>query len=252
MIRIRAFSFCFSAVLLLCSAVTATAQQAPATRPAPPPPYVPGTPTYELTGGYQLLHFRDSTFPFGLNVDGARHYGSFGLVAEIGFALDSKDEGDVDLSSSAWNFGVGGRWTGFNSGHVWPFAQVLTGLGVLHTTLDVAGLETNETETSFMLQPGVGVNFVVADGFGLVFQVDYRRTFFEELEDVEDSQQSVPRLHRRTNDPRLTASEPITAFSRDLRSLNGTCCSGSSSVRARIRCLSEGKEEPCGKHNRGC
>ena len=187
MIRTRAFSFCFSAVLLLCSAVTATAQQAPAARPAPPPPYVPGTPTYEMTGGYQLLHLRDTTFPFGLNVDGARHYGSFGLVAEIGFAIDSEDEGDVELSSSAWNFGVGGRWTGFNSGPVWPFAQVLMGLGVLHTNLEVAGLEANETETSFMLQPGVGVNFVVADGFGLVFQVDYRRTFFEELEDVEDS-----------------------------------------------------------------
>ena len=96
MIRTRAFNFCFSAVLLLSSAVTATAQQAPAAqapaaRPAPPPPYVPGTPTYELTGGYQLLHLRDSTFPFGLNVDGARHYGSFGLVAEIGFAIDSED-----------------------------------------------------------------------------------------------------------------------------------------------------------------
>ena len=186
MIRTRAFSFCFSAVLL-CSAVTATAQQAPATPPASPPPPTLGSPTYELSGGYQLLHLRDTTFPFGLNVDGARHYGSFGLVAEIGFAIDSEDEGDVELSSTAWNFGVGGRWTGFNSGPVWPFAQVLMGLGVLHTNLEVAGLEANETETSFMLQPGVGVNFVVADGVGLVFQVDYRRTFFEELEDVEDS-----------------------------------------------------------------
>ena len=98
MIRTRALSFCFSAVLLICSAVTATAQQAPATRPAPPPPYVPGTPTYELTGGYQLLHLRDSTFPFGLNVDGARHYGSFGLVAEIGFAIDSKIMKAEDLN----------------------------------------------------------------------------------------------------------------------------------------------------------
>jgi hypothetical protein len=187
MIRIRAFSFYFSAVLLLCSAVTATAQQAPAARPATPPPSTLGSPTYELSGGYQLLHFRESTFPFGLNVDAARHYGSFGLVAEIGFAIDSEDEADVELSSTAWNFGVGGRWTGFNSGRVWPFAQVLMGLGVLHTSVEAAGLEANETETSFMLQPGAGVNFVVADGVGLVFQVDYRRTFFEELEDVEDS-----------------------------------------------------------------
>jgi Outer membrane protein beta-barrel domain len=188
----RVFNLWFAVALVLGAAATATAQQPPPAGSAAPPaqaqaPGSIGTPTYELSGGYQLLHLRDSTFPFGLNVDGARHYGSFGLVAEIGFAIDSEEEAGLELSSNAWNFGVGGRWTGFNSGRVWPFAQVLMGLGVLHTSLEVAGLEANETETSFMLQPGVGVNFVVADGVGLVFQVDYRRTFFEELEDVEDA-----------------------------------------------------------------
>ena len=94
MIRTRALSFCFSAVLaaLQCGDCDSAASASGA-RPAPPPPYAPGTPTYEMTGGYQLLHLRDTTFPFGLNVDGARHYGLSGQVAEIGFAIDSKDEG---------------------------------------------------------------------------------------------------------------------------------------------------------------
>jgi hypothetical protein len=187
----RTFKVWFAAALVLGVAATATAQQQPPpARAAAPPAQAPasiGTPTYELTGGYQLLHISDTTFPFGLNVDGARHYGKLGLVAEIGFAIDSEEEAGIELSSTAWNFGAGGRWTGFNSGRVWPFAQVLIGAEVLNVGAEVAGLEESETETSFMVQPGVGVNFVVADGLGIVGQVDYRRTFFDEPDDVEDS-----------------------------------------------------------------
>ena len=124
--RARAFDFWFAVAFVLVAAATATAQQ-----PAPTPAST-GTPTYELSGGYQLLHVRDSMFPFGLNVDAARHYGKLGLVGEIGFALDSEDEAGIEASATAWNFGVGGRWTGFNSGRVWPFAQVLIGAEVLH------------------------------------------------------------------------------------------------------------------------
>jgi hypothetical protein len=190
--RIRVFNLWFAVALVLCAAATAAAQQQPPPAGAGKPPaqaQAPasiGTPTYELSGGYQLLHVRDSMFPFGLNVDAARHYGNLGLVAEIGFALDSEDVAGLELSSNAWNFGVGGRWTGFNSGRVWPFAQVLIGAEVLHASVEVAGFEESDTETSFMLQPGVGVNFVIADGLGLVGQVDYRRTFFDEPDDVED------------------------------------------------------------------
>jgi hypothetical protein len=186
----RTFKVWFAAALVLGVAATATAQQQPPpARAAAPPAQAPaaiGTPTYELTGGYQLLHVSDSWFPFGLNVDAARHYGSLGLVAEIGFAIDSEEEAGIELSSTAWNFGVGGRWTGFNSGRVWPFAQVLVGAEVLNVGVEFAGLDESETETSFMVQPGVGVNFVIADGLGIVGQVDYRRTFFDEPDDVED------------------------------------------------------------------
>ena len=190
MIRIRAFTFCIPAVLVLCSALTASAQQQPppAQRPAPQPaPSTSNTPTFELSGGYQFLHVPDQNFPFGLNVDGARHYGSLGLVAEIGWSHGSDDSAGVDASFNAWNYGVGGRWTRFNSGRVWPYAQVILGAETLHSSFDVGGIDTSDTETSFMLQPGVGVTYVVSDGFGIFGQVDYRRTFFDEPDDTDDS-----------------------------------------------------------------
>jgi hypothetical protein len=184
---IRALNFCLA--LVLCMAATAAAQQQqPPTRPAPAVT-ITNTPTFELSGGYQLLHVPNQTYPFGLNVDAARHYGALGLVGEVGFAYDSEDfgQGIGDLSSTAWNFGVGGRWTGFNRGRIWPFAQVLLGAEILNVNTDIAGVEDSESEGSFMVQPGVGVNLVLGDGFGVVGQIDYRRTFFDELENTEDS-----------------------------------------------------------------
>jgi hypothetical protein len=146
------------------------------------------TPSFELSGGYQMLHIPDQTFPFGLNVDAAKHFGQLGLVAEVGFAFDSEDiSGVEDVDATAWNFGAGGRWTGFNGGRVWPFAQMLVGAEVMRLSTEIADVDVSDTETSFMLQPGVGVSFVLTDGFGLIGQVDYRRTFFDEPDDVEDS-----------------------------------------------------------------
>ena len=45
----------------------------------------------------------------------------------------------------------------------------------------------SDTETAFMVQPGVGVTFVGGDGWGMFGQADYRRTFFDEPDDTEDS-----------------------------------------------------------------
>jgi len=163
----RAFNFCAGAAFVVCFAATAHAQQ-------------PSVPTFELSGGYQIFHVPDQTFPFGLNVDAARNYGALGLVGEVGFAYDSEEIGALDLSATAWNFGVGGRWTGFNAGRVWPFVQALVGAEVLNGDFEVAGVSVSDTATSFMVQPGVGVNLVVADGLGIVGQIDYRRTFFDE------------------------------------------------------------------------
>src|SRR5262249_6475555 len=71
------------------------------------------TPTFELSAGYQFTHAPDQTFPFGLNVDGMRHYGPLGLVGEVGWARHSDDDSGATFTNNMWNFGVGPRWTGF-------------------------------------------------------------------------------------------------------------------------------------------
>src|SRR5262245_48221951 len=81
-------------------------------------------PAWELSAGYQLLHVPDQTFPFGLNVDGAKNWGDLGLAAEVGWSFDK----DNDLTSHVFNIGAGPRWSKRSKGRVWPFAQVLAGI----------------------------------------------------------------------------------------------------------------------------
>ena len=136
-------------------------------------------PTWETSAGYQLLHVPDQTFPFGLNVDGARNFGSWGLVGELGWAYDKSD----DVSYNVFNLGAGPRWSGRSAASVWPFAQVLAGLVYARGSSDIAGFEESDSRTRFMLQPGAGAVFVAGDGWGIVGQVDYRRVFLKEDED---------------------------------------------------------------------
>jgi hypothetical protein len=150
-------------------------------------PKMTTSPTYELSAGYQFLHLPDQSFPFGLAIDGAMHRGSLGLIAEGGWALHSDDEDDVDLTTNMWHIGAGARWTGFGARRAWPYAQVLVGAAIAHTSAEIAGFDASDTEASFLVQPGVGVTFVAGDGWGIFGQVDYRRTFFDEPDDVEDS-----------------------------------------------------------------
>jgi len=152
-------------------------------------------PTFELSGGYQLFHAgkvcnddpltetcsADRTFPFGVAVDAARNFGAFGIVGEAGFAFDSDEgiEGD-DLKFNTWHLAGGGRWN-LRRGRLWPYAQVLAGMIQDRVNIDAGD---DFSQTSFMLQPGVGANFVVGDGWGLFAQVDYRRVFLDEEENL--------------------------------------------------------------------
>jgi hypothetical protein len=147
-------------------------------------------PTFEATGGYQLLHVPDQTFPFGLNLDGAWNVsGSLGFVGEIGWAIGSdSDDAGVDLTFHAWNIGVGPRWNARPSGKMWPFVQVLGGLLHARTSGDVAGVDVSASDTRPMIQPGAGINFNAGDGWGIVGQVDYRRVFLNEDETGESGE----------------------------------------------------------------
>lgn len=147
------------------------------------------SPSYELSAGYQFLHLPDMNFPFGLGIDGAMHFGRLGLVAEGGWALHAEEDdvADIDFTTNMWHLAAGARFTGFGPRPLWPYAQVLVGAAIAHASVDRPIDDDSETETAFMVQPGFGVTFVAGDGWGLFAQADFRRTFFDEPDDVEDS-----------------------------------------------------------------
>jgi hypothetical protein len=156
---------------------SAQSPQAPPARAQTGAALTTTAPTFELSASYQFLHAPAQDFPFGLNVDGVRHFGSIGAVAEIGWAHGDDDDG-INVPTDMWNFGAGGRWTGFGSRRTWPYGQVIIGAAVANGSGDTA--------TSFMVQPGVGLTVVSGDGWGMFGQLDYRRTFFDEPDDAED------------------------------------------------------------------
>jgi hypothetical protein len=177
--RIRRFNLVLSTLLVIGFASSGFSQT-PATAPTT-------NPTFELSAGYQFLHIPDQNFPFGLAIDGARHFGPLGLVAEAGWSRHSDDAAGGDFSTNMFHFAAGPRWTGFGSGRVWPYAQVLVGAAIAHTSSEIAGIDASDTESAFMVQPGVGATVIGGDGWGFFGQVDYRRTFFDEPDDTDDS-----------------------------------------------------------------
>jgi Outer membrane protein beta-barrel domain len=153
-------------------------------------------PTYELSAGYQLFHAgkvcnndpvtetcsADRTFPLGVAVDAARNFGAFGVVGEVGFAFDSEESAGEEFNFNTWHLAGGGRWT-MRSARFWPYAQVLAGMIQDRLNIDAGD---DFSQTSFMLQPGIGANFVAGDGWGVFAQVDYRRVFLDEEENLSD------------------------------------------------------------------
>ena len=175
--RLRSRIAWLAAGMVLSTVVSAYAQAQPA-QPGPYPPPAPPYPRFEVSGGYQLLHAPDQTFPFGLNIDGAINTSKlFGIAGEAGWATDKV----ADTRVHVWNLGVGPRINGRPmGGKVWPFAQVLVGLA------HVRG--GGSSDNHLHVQPGGGVNFIAGDGWGVVVQGDYRRVFLDEEEFGESGQ----------------------------------------------------------------
>ena len=167
--------FATAAALLLTFAATARAQTTQTTV----------VPVYEVGVGYQLLQIGeicddgtitqsclpDRTYPFGLNADVVRNFGTigFGVVGELGFSRDS----DNDVNFGIWQFGGGIRWTWRLNDKFAPYGQFL--LGAAHSSVndDVRGFEFSSTD--LMLQPGVGVNYVITPRINVFGQLDLRR-----------------------------------------------------------------------------
>ena len=148
-------------------------------------------PVYEVGVGYQLLQtgevcddgtitqscLPDRTYPFGLNADVVRNFGTIGLgvVGELGFSRDSEN----DVSFGIWQFGGGIRWTWRANPKFAPYGQFL--LGAAHSSLSDDNDNFEASSTDFMLQPGVGVNYVINPAVNVFGQLDLRRVHFGDV-----------------------------------------------------------------------
>jgi hypothetical protein len=112
----------------------------------------------------------------------------FGLVGEVGWAYKTDDEAGADVSLNVFNIGVGPRLTARPSAKFQPYGQVLVGALHARTSLELADVDVSDSDTRLMFQPGVGVNVVAGDGWGIVGAVDYRRVILDEDEDGESGE----------------------------------------------------------------
>jgi hypothetical protein len=160
-------------------------------------------PTFELAAGYQLFKAgkvcnddpvtetcsADRTFPFGVAIDAARNFGALAIVGEGGWAFDSEESGGEDFKFNTWHLAGGARWN-MRRGRFWPYGQVLAGVIQDRLNMD-SQFGDDVSQTSFMLQPGIGATFIAGDGWGLFGQVDYRRVFLDEEENLSDGRNDV-------------------------------------------------------------
>jgi len=183
----RVLTLAATAAVVLGLAASASAQGAGTTT----------MPTFEIGAGYQLFHIgkvcnndplvetcsADRTFPVGLAVDAVRNFGPLGIVGEGAWAYDSDASNGVDVKFNNWHVAGGARWTA-RSAKFWPYGQLLAGINQDRISAD--GATFDNSQTSFMLQPGVGATYVVGDGWGLFGQIDYRRVFLDGDENLSD------------------------------------------------------------------
>jgi hypothetical protein len=146
-------------------------------------------PPAEIGLGLQVLRVGGdaaNTYPLGFNVDVVRNrvLGELlGLTFEGGWVRDSTDVPGVSVSSSYLHFGAGPRFQLLrDSGRVRPYVQILGGISHARFSSDFDTPlfdDVEESDTAFMLQPGVGVTIDNGGTWGLTGSVDYRRGFFD-------------------------------------------------------------------------
>lgn len=139
-------------------------------------------PVLDLGIGYQWLHAPEQAYPLGFNLDlSGQLSGDFRWVGEFNWSTDSESDFGVDASLAATAFAAGVRWAPEAGAKYRPYAQVLVGAHRDSFDLDADGLDVDldESQTNFMLQPGVGATFPVGDRWGVFGQADWRRIFYE-------------------------------------------------------------------------
>lgn len=180
--RVRASAIAAAAAIVVGCAAPAAAQLTTGAQAAP---------YFEFAAGYQVLHRggdnSSSTYPLGVAFDGARYWGPFGLLAEVGWSRDSTDVPGVSVSSGYLHVGGGGRFLFVRDARIRPHLQVLGGISraTFSSETNLPGsvpIEMEGTDTAFMVQPGIGVTFATSEAVGFAAALDYRRAFFDEGE----------------------------------------------------------------------
>jgi hypothetical protein len=155
--------------------------------PAPAAAQAADTPTVEITGGFQLLHIPDETYPFGWNIDLSGPAGGHDLVRWVGEGGMARDNPlPVGDALNFYHVGAGVRFMPAERRHAAPFFQLLG--GVAYTS---ARRSTNPNLASTsgawgpMVQPGLGVSVPMNRYLAIVGQADYRLAIFHAQADNE-------------------------------------------------------------------
>ena len=130
-------------------------------------------------------------YKYGFNADGSVPLNEkFSVVAELGWIRNSlkEDPAASHANYNAVNYGGGLRWNRRGE-KITPFLQVV--LGVSRDTFDPGSgpalgkfINAKFTTNNLMVQPGGGVAIPFNDVMSVVGQVDYRRVFSDEGDNV--------------------------------------------------------------------
>ena len=150
-------------------------------KPAAAQSFPVAVPTADLFFGYQAVHVPGQNYPFGFAAGMSAGTTFIRVVAAGGVAIDSHST-PATGTLTLYHYGAGPR-VGAAIGPVHPYAQVLFG-GVTSRadrTSSAVGAIT-QSNSAFMVQPGVGVAVAATRTFGFIGEYSYRTVFFSQTD----------------------------------------------------------------------
>ena len=140
------------------------------------------TPSVEITGGVQLLHIPDETYPFGFNVDLSGPAGDHQRVRWVGEGGMAQDR-PIDIGDTLrfYHLAAGVRFMPIDRHRAAPYFQILG--GAANARADRSGLL--DSAWGPMVQPGIGVSVPINNWVAVIGQADYRLAVFRSQVDNE-------------------------------------------------------------------
>jgi hypothetical protein len=133
----------------------------------------------------------DETFPWGVNFSGSGRITHWmGFAGDIGwnrkFTSTRQNGFPTDITDRKFTFALGPRFY-FGAGRVTAFAHGLVGAAASKTFFETTfpdGIGTDSEEiSSFLVQPGLGVDIKGTNNFGFRLQLDYQWIASEDSDD---------------------------------------------------------------------